>query len=242
MMVLTVDIGNTTTSIGYFDNKKMIKVESGQTSAIRPEYVLKFYRHVDGAIISSVVPDKNKDFEIAIKKLHNISPIFLSPTTKLPIKPGYRAVSQLGPDRIAAMVGAVSEAGVPVCVIDMGTATTIDVINDKKEHIGGIILPGVRTGFKALVNNTSLLPMVSLQRVSLLGRSTRECMMSGMFWGEIKRLEGLLQMIKKEVGENLKFIMTGGEGKFFAPELKIPYSPWLTLIGLNEIYHFIKGR
>jgi type III pantothenate kinase len=124
----------------------------------------------------------------------------------------------------------------PICVIDFGTATTIDVLDKNNKYAGGIILPGIQTGVMALHNSTSLLPLIEntskTNLKTILQRNTKECIESGIYLGEYNRIKGLTNDIKKQF--NPRFIVTGGMGEKIAILLNFEYNPWLTLYGLNS--------
>ena len=141
----------------------------------------------------------------------------------------------MGTDRVANLIGGRELLGLPVCIIDFGTATTIDVLNKNNKYAGGLILPGIQTGAEALHNSTALLPLVENlkeEKVIRLGRSTEECIKSGIYRGEYERIKGLATVIRKQY--NPYFIVTGGMGSKLAKMLDFKYNPWLTLYGLNS--------
>lgn len=244
-MLLAIDIGNSHTHFAVFDKDKIINPKS----ILNTQPIQKWFpqENIRDAIISSVVPAKNELFYKIIKAKHRIEPKFVS--AKL-LKGAYK---ELGPDRVANIFGAIyhfqhptcdsaqNEESTPVCVIDFGTATTIDVFD--KKYIGGVIIPGVKLGMEALHSKTALLPEIELRieervassEIKLLGKSTNECIESGIFFGEIYRIKSFISEIKNQI-PNIKIISTGGLGKFFYKHLNIPYEEWLTLIGLNSIW------
>lgn len=235
-MVIGIDIGNYSTRIGVFEDGKLIKahkipnIELGDIKLWLPKEATKV------VIIASVVPAKNEVFYRVIKGFYGIAPKFIDPTL---IKGAY---SELGADRVANLIGGSELFGLPVCVIDFGTATTIDVLLQKGEYSGGIILPGVDLGLQSLHQNTSLLPEVSLSvgaihELPLLGKSTSECIKAGAYWGEIYRIQAFIEKIKaivcsQELTPDCHFVCTGGMGEVFAKSLSLKYEPWLTLWGL----------
>jgi type III pantothenate kinase len=226
-MFLGIDIGNSTVSIGLFKNKKLIRAWRIQNESLIDIKTYLPKERISSVKIASVVPEKNELFSCIIQEIYNLSPYFVDSTL---IKGTYRS---LGADRIANLIAGQKLFGLPVCVIDFGTATTIDVLD--KEYLGGIILPGVELGLRALHQHTSLLPLVSFSKMCgkelpLLSKSTQQCIESGVYWGELYKIKGIIDKIKALFNPN--FVCTGGMSKIFAHSLALPYEPWLTLWGL----------
>lgn len=239
-MIIGIDIGNSTTCIGLFNvgTRELslhIRIPNKELGDIKSWFPKE---KVKAIIIASVVPDKNEVFYRVIQGFYGIIPKFIEPSL---IKGAYH---ELGADRVANLIGGRELFGLPVCVIDFGTATTIDILSSDEEYIGGVILPGVSSGLQSLWQNTSLLPEVSLggairEIPPPLGKSTRECIISGAYWGEFYRIQGLVGKIKEKLNsrsarkrDKPKFVCTGGAGEVFAKSLSLKYEPLLTLWGL----------
>ena len=147
--------------------------------------------------------------------------------------------SQLGSDRIVIAVAALAEYKAPLILMDLGTATTIEVIEPENVYVGGVIVPGVRTSLDALVSRTSQLPGISLDRpAKVVGKNTVDCMRSGMMYGTAAMLDGLVDRIEEEIGHSSTLIATGGMAQFIAPLCKhsIIVEKDLLLKGLNILY------
>ncbi len=227
-MVLAIDIGNKTTCIGLFRDNKLINPQRIPNNELFDIQTYLPQRKIDSVLISSVVPAKNEVFTRAIQGFYELSPIFIDLTYLKGAYPG------MGADRVANLIGGKRLFGLPLCVVDFGTATTIDTLNSKGKYVGGIILPGIKSGFDILHNKTAILPKISFPtrtELPLLGKSTKECIESGAYWGEVFRIKGLLKEIKKTI--EVKLVITGGLGKLFSKPLDASYEPWLTLWGLK---------
>ena len=248
-MFLGINIGNSFTSIGLFKAKtpeiyKYVKIANNNLLDIKSqlEVVPLPNEKVEAVMIASVVPQKNETFARIIEVVYGIVPQFIDSRLL------NGAYPELGADRVANLIGGQKLFGLPICVIDFGTATTIDVLvkNQKAksknqkvnvEYGGGIILPGVSSGLKSLHQNTALLPEVefSAEIIQVLGKSTHECIQAGAYWGEKYRIQGLITKIKETI--NPIFVCTGGMGEQFAKVLSLKYEPLLTLYGLYFIWH-----
>ncbi len=248
MLILAIDIGNENTKLGLFKDKKLVKHKKVPTHHILDiKSLLKEFISKETpfkAIVSSVVPSINTLFSIALE-IMNIDVFFIDGEIKTPIKLAYK---NLGADRIANLYGAREITTPPFCVIDMGTATTVDIVSKSGEHIGGLIIPGMEMGLKTLahlpkiatedVGVTFLLsqrnPDLAGSRYPLIGKNTNECIKSGIYWGEVCRIEGIINKIQEQMGK-INIIITGGAGGLIAKGIKLPYYPNLTLIGLCNI-------
>ena len=145
----------------------------------------------------------------------------------------------MGPDRIANSVGGFKTAQKSVIIVDLGTATTFDVVNDKKEYLGGSIAPGIKISLEALTTKTSSLKSVEiLSPKSVIGKNTYEAIQSGLILGHASMIDSMLEKIILETGTNPKIVITGGLGEVIQPQLNVEteYSKDLTLNGLEEIY------
>ncbi len=140
---------------------------------------------------------------------------------RIPIKNNYRAVRQVGQDRLACAYAAKVLYGVPAIVIDFGTALTMDIVSAQSAYEGGVIVPGIRLSLRALAEHTALLPQVKIQKPSyLIGRNTQESILSGMFHGYTALIEGLVAKMKKQLGKRALVVLTGGYGNFMGTSLK----------------------
>ncbi len=196
-MILAVDIGNTNIVIGCIEQEKIHFVERVSTniSNTELEYVVSFktlldlygieVKSITGCIIASVVPPLNNVVKTAMEKLLRISPLLVGPGVKTGLNILMDNPGQVGSDLIVNAVAGLQYYGAPIILIDMGTATTISVVDEKKNYIGGMILPGVKVSLDSLVNRTSQLPKISLEAPKkVIGRNTIDCMKSGIVMGQ----------------------------------------------------------
>lgn len=225
--ILAINIGNTNISCGLYKDKKLISVRHIPTETKDfKKYNIFRKKDIKCAIISSVVPLVTKTLKKNIK-----TKIFEIKNSVVPVKNLYKKKSEVGIDRLLVCYSALKKYGAPLIIIDFGTATTFNVINKKGEFAGGIILPGIKMWRDFLHKKTAKLPEVKLKRVkNLIGKSTKECIQIGTFYGNIEMIKGLIRKIKRVIGNNSKVIATGGAAKFIAPHIKE-----IDIINLNLI-------
>ena len=250
-MILAVDIGNTNIVIGCIEQEKIYFVERTSTDIAKTEleYVVEFkillelYRidmkEITGCIISSVVPPLNNIVRSAIEKLLHIAPLFVGPGVKTGLNILMDNPAQVGSDLIVNAVAGLQYYGAPIILIDMGTATTISVVDEKKNYVGGMILPGVKVSLDSLVNRTSQLPKISLEAPKkVIGKNTIDCMKSGIIMGQAASMDGMIQRIRAELGYSFCVVATGGLAGCIVPYCreKVIYDDELTLKGLDIIY------
>ncbi len=250
-MILAVDIGNTNVVIGCIEQEKVYFVErvSTDVSKTELEYVVQIkalldlyqirHRQIKGCIIASVVPPLNNIVKSAMEKFLHISPILVGPGVKTGLNILMDNPGQVGSDLIVNAVAGLQCYGAPLILIDMGTATTISVVDEKKNYVGGMILPGVKVSLDSLVNRTSQLPKISLEAPKkVIGRNTIECMKSGIVLGQAACLDGMIDRIWGELGYQAQVVATGGLAGCIVPHCKkrILHDDELTLKGLGFIY------
>ncbi|HEY0459988.1 MAG TPA: type III pantothenate kinase [Pyrinomonadaceae bacterium] len=244
-MLLAIDIGNSSTKIGVFDNAKLTKRLIIPT--IRSKTAADIYLSVEeelnqifsAIVISSVVPELNEAFRALGEKYFNQTPVFVDNRADFGLEIKYFLPENLGIDRIVAAFAAARIYGAPVIVCDFGTATTIDVVNSKNEYLGGIITPGINTLSEALFIKTSKLPRVEIRKPeTVIGNSTAQSIQSGVFYGYIGLTEGILKRMIAELGEKPKTVATGGFANLIAEncELIETVDENLMLEGLRLIY------
>jgi type III pantothenate kinase len=243
-MIIAVDIGNTHTSIGTFQNNKLIKkktIDEREFKSLPDGFALN---KPEAVVVSSVVPSRNSMISEEIESRFGISPIFVNAEMSLSIKISYKSPKDLGPDRFSNIFGGRELVGLPLCAIDAGTAITLDVVSKDNEYIGGVIMSGINTEAKALENKTELLPSINIFEPvpTFLGNTTKECIASGIYWSKVYGSKGILERIKSDLNHKLNVIVTGGAGNLIAEELDLSYEPWLTLIGLNVIYNELSRK
>ena len=250
-MLLTIDIGNTNLTLGVYDESVLLFTArlSTDTRLTSDQYAVAIkdilalhntdYSDIEDCIIASVVPTVATSVANAISLLCHIVPLELGPGLKTGLNIKIDNPAQLGADLVAGAVGAISEYTLPCIVIDMGTATTVSVINGEGQFMGGSIAAGVMLTLKALTENTSQLPSINLSAPpSVIGRNTVDCMRSGLILGTASMIDGLIERISAELDEIPTVIATGGLSKEIITHCKseIIYNENLLLEGLREIY------
>lgn len=250
-MILAIDIGNTNIVIGCIDGEEITFVERVSTDVLKTEleYVVEFKalldlyniktEEIDGGIISSVVPPLNHVITTAIKKFFGIEPMLVGPGVKTGMNILMDNPATVGADLIVNAVAGLKDYGAPLIMIDMGTATTVSVLDDKKNYIGGMILPGVRVSLDSLVNRTSQLPRIALEPPKkVIGKNTIDCMKSGIIIGQAASLDGMIDRIWDELGYKTKVVATGGLSERIVSNCRhdIILDNELTLKGLKYIY------
>jgi len=252
-LLLTVDVGNTNTSIGLFDGNKLKYQWRISTDRDRTfdeigilfrslfQSVGEDMRSIKDAIICSVVPPVMHSFTNAILKYADKKPIIVGPGTKTGINIKYENPREVGADKIVNAVGAVKLYGAPVIIVDFGTATTYCAVNRNCDYLGGVICPGVKISAEALFDKAAKLPRVEFTEPRcVIGRNSVTSMQSGLFYGNVGQVEYLVNIIKKEMREeSIKVVATGSAAMFIASKLKCvdEVNPVLTLEGLREIYY-----
>lgn len=251
-MLLAIDMGNTNIDIGCIEGEKIYFVERISTSNFKTELeylvdlktIMELHDisafDITGAIISSVVPQLTLVIKAAIEKLIKITPLIVGPGLKSGINILIDNPSQLGSDRVVDAVAALNEYGAPLINIDMGTATTICVVDKNRNYIGGQILPGVKVSLDSLVNRTSQLPRISLEAPKkIIGKNTIDGMKSGIIIGQAACIDGMIERIWEELGYQTTVVATGGLAGSIIPycKTKIICDNELSLKGLNIIYH-----
>lgn len=250
-MLLTVDIGNTSITLGVFDNEALVEefrlASDKDLSLNEYEVLLKSLLkdfQIDGCIISSVVEELTQKFKTAADNVLKINSIILSSDINTGIKIKIDNPKEAGADRIANAAGAYVLYKTPVIVVDFGTATTFDVINEKGEFIGGIISLGIMSQMKALNKFTSKLPRadVSLSPCAI-GHNTNDAILSGVIRGTAAMIDGMVDNCEKELAQKATIVATGGYSGLIANYLNRPFdyiNPTLTLEGLRYLYQINK--
>lgn len=250
-MILAIDMGNTNIVVGCIKNGQILFVERLCTNlseteleyAIGIKTVLELYNikvdEIDGAIISSVVPPLTDIIRAAIRKIIGKESMVVGPGLKTGLNILMDNPKTMGADLIVDSVAGIHEYGAPLIIIDMGTATTVSVIDDDKNYIGGMIIPGLKVSLESLVNRTSQLPRIGLDApAKTIGKNTIDCMKSGILFGNASMLDGLVDRIREELGCNATVVATGGLAKTVIPLCKhdIIVDDELLLKGLYLIY------
>lgn len=250
-MILTVDIGNSNIVIGGVEGERIcfearLRTEATKTSdqyCVDLKILLDVYKvqvaDVEGAIIASVVPQVLNSMQTAVKKLTGKTSLVVGPGLKTGLNILLENPAQTGADLVVADVAALKEYKPPLIVIDMGTATTMSVLDASGAHIGGCIIPGVKISMDALTDKTALLPGLQLdQPKKAIGRNTIDAMRSGIMLGTACMLDGMIERMEDELGMKTTVIATGGIGKFVTPLCRrhIIYDKDLLIKGLAILY------
>ena len=213
-MLLAIDIGNTNISFGFFKDNCLLKGHSvatstkGYSSLIKKLFVQK---EIGQIIICSVVPGGLVILEKNIRKSLGKKPCIIGRDAVVPIKNLYRHPQEVGQDRLVNAYAVTKIYGFPAIVIDFGTAVTFDVISKRKEYLGGMIIPGLDISLDSLAERTALLPKIKLSKPKeLIGRDTKNSIISGIVYGFAALTDDLTRRIKKEIGMNAKVVCTGG--------------------------------
>ncbi len=250
-MLLCVDIGNTHIVIGGYRDKELVYHWRVQTDHDRTadEYAITLLalleiggvhpEVIDGVALCSVVPPLTATFsQIAQDYLHK-TPLIITAEMPLGVRVLTDNPAEVGADRIANTVAVASLYGGPACVVDFGTATTFDIVSREGDFLGGAIAPGLGIAADALVRRTAKLPRVALEPPPApIGKNTIHAMQSGIIWGYVGLVEGLVTRFRQELGEDMKVIATGGLAHAMAQLTDViqHVDPWLTLEGIRLIY------
>lgn len=250
-MILAIDIGNSNITIGGVDDEKIIfearmatdSIKTSDQYSVELKNLLELFQvplaDIDGCIVASVVPPVSNSFYTAIRKVLGIQPMVVGPGIKTGLNILVDNPSQVGSDLIVAAVAALRIAKPPMAIVDMGTATTITVIDANGAFIGGSICTGVKISMEALTTRTAQLPAISLEQPRrVIGRNTVECMQSGLMVGTAAMLDGLVDRMEEELGMPLQVIATGGIARFVIPMCRreVIYERNLLLRGLAILY------
>ena len=250
-MLLVIDLGNTTLTLGLYNQEVLSHQWRLSTDHRRTEdeFGLQFLglmencgcrpQDLEGIVLSSVVPPLTEWVFKACQDYLKVTPMVVNADLKLNIKILYDNPNSVGADRIADAVAVQSKFGGPACVIDFGTATTFNALTANAEYLGGAILPGIGTAAEALVSRAAKLPPVELVAPpSVIGRNTVHAMQAGLIIGYVALVEGMVDRFRKELGGNMRVIGTGGHVQRIADQTRAidHVDQWLTLEGLKLIW------
>jgi len=256
-MLLTIDVGNTNITLGLYDGAQ--RKHAWRLSTVHDrmpdEYGLQMLgllehaecrvEQIDGCALASVVPPLNGTFLQACQRYLNQQPLVVDAGVKTGLSIRYEdPKNTLGADRVADAVAVRSLYGTPACVVDFGTATTFDAISADGEYLGGAIAPGIGIAADALFMRAAKLPRVELARPdAAIGRNTLTAIQSGLVFGYVGLVEGMVARFKHELGAETKVIGTGGLVDLIASETQVIefVAPWLTLDGLRIIWELNQG-
>lgn len=255
-MLLTIDIGNTQTAIGLFEGSKIRQqwgfttrsVDTADEIHLNLAGLLSLssygFDDVDHMAIASVVPTLTSVWAEVARRVTGEKPVIVGPGVKTGLPMRYDNPAEVGADRVADAVGAIALVGAPVVVVDLGTATNIEVVDREGNFLGGIIAPGLGTGAKDLSSHAAKLPLVDLSLPRhVIGTNTNDAMRSGIMFGEVARIDGLVERIFDELGYEPPVIATGGFANIMARHSKTitRHEPDLTLQGLRLVYERNRG-
>ena len=250
-MLLAIDIGNTNITLGLYQGSNLGAHWRLATDHERmpDEYGLQLLgllqnancspTSLKGICLASVVPVVGSRIRQACRDYLGLDPFPVDQTTKTGLKILYDDPSSVGADRIVDAVATRALYGCPACIVDFGTATTFDALNANGEYLGGAITPGIGIAADALVQRTAKLPRVDLERPpSVIGRNTVHAMQSGLLFGYIALVEGMVSRFRQELGSQMIVVGTGGLVDIIAAETTVidHNAPWLTLDGLRMIW------
>ncbi|MGB7203480.1 MAG: type III pantothenate kinase [Pyrinomonadaceae bacterium] len=244
-MLLAIDIGNTNTKLGVYDRENLTSKISIPTSReITPDVLAKILadkitQPIDAAIISSVVCEVDNAFREFITSRFNVAAIVVGHELDFGLKINYQPPDDAGSDRLVNAFAAVEKYGVPCMICSFGTATTVDVVNKNREFTGGLIAPGMKTLAAALKLTTSKLPEVEIERPeNVIQNTTAGAIQSGIVYGYFGLVEGLIAAVKKEAGDDMKVIATGGFAEMIAENTDAidVVDKDLTLEGLRRLH------
>ena len=250
-MLLTIDIGNTNLTLGLYEGDKLGAHWRLATDHNRmpDEYGLQFLgllqnanktlNDITGISLASVVPPLTGRVIQACREYLKQEPLVVDAGIKTGIKIRYENPRAVGADRVCDAVAVMKLYGGPACVVDFGTATTFNAITKDGEYLGGAITAGINLAAEALYTRAAKLPRIDLQvPPSVIGRNTIHAMQSGLLFGYVSMVEGMVTRFRSELGGDMKVIATGGLAEVVARETKVidVIAPWLTLDGLRMIW------
>jgi len=250
-MLLTIDVGNTNLTLGLYEGDQLGRHWRLATDHARmpDEYGLQFLgllqnagktvADLTGIVLASVVPNLTGRVIQACQEYLEHEPLVVDTGIKTGIRIRYEDPRQVGADRVADAVAVLKLYGGPACVIDFGTATTFNAITKSGDYLGGAITAGVNLAAEALYTRAAKLPHMDLQRPpSVIGRNTVHAMQSGLLFGYVSMVEGMVARFRSELGSDMKVVATGGLAEVVAKETSVIdiISPWLTLDGLRIIW------
>ena len=250
-MILTIEIGNSTITLGGVEGEDIRfecrintdRVKTSDTYCIDLKTLFEVYgvelSEIEGVIIASGVPQVLNSVRTAIRKLLGKEPLVVGPGIKTGLDIRLENPGQMGAGLVAADVAALAEHKPPMIIIDMGTATTMTVLDPQGAHLGGCVCPGVKIGLDALTARTSLLPGIQLDSPKqAIGRSTADAMRSGVMFGTAAMLDGMIDRFRKETGWDFTVVATGDLARRIVPLCRhgIHFDRHLIIKGLTRLY------
>ena len=250
-MLLAIDIGNTNIVIGGIQDDRILfegriatdHIKTSDQYGVEIKNILSLFdvkpHDIDDCIISSVVPPVFNSVRTGLVKLIRREPMVVGPGIKTGLNIQMDTPSQVGSDRIVIAVAALAEYEPPLTLLDLGTATTMEVVAPGNAYLGGVIIPGVRISVDALTSRAAQLPGISLDRPRrVIGKNTVDCMRSGIMYGTAAMIDGMIQRMEEELGHTCTVVATGGMAQFVIPlcrrEIRVERD--LLLKGLSILY------
>ena len=255
-MIVAIDIGNTHTVIGVFDRDRLKgnwrfssdHTRTADECGILMEHAIASIGldagQLSGVVMASVVPPLTSVFKDMVSRYIRKNLVIVSADMPLGISIDCDEPRRVGADRIANAVGAFLRFGGPTVVVDLGTATTFDVITAEGHYMGGVIAPGMETSAVQLFDKAAQLPLVELsQPKTVIGRNTEDSMRSGIYYGAVGCIDGIVRRIEAELGTTVRVVATGGLAELVAASTETieVVEPFLTLEGLYHIYRRATG-
>lgn len=252
-MILVIDVGNSNIVIGIYQQEELLhhwRVGTNRSGTV-DEYgmlLLQLFQHgqttaaeIEGVIISSVVPPLRPTLEGVCQKYLKLTPWIVGPGIKTGLNIRYENPKEVGADRIVNAVAAIELYGSPLIIVDFGTATTYEYINEAGQYIGGLITPGIGISTEALYQKAAKLPRIDLEMTpppSVVGRNPVTSMQAGIIYGFAGQVDGIVERIRQETRTEAKVVATGGFSEYIASQSKSIeiVDPLLTLKGLRSIY------
>jgi type III pantothenate kinase len=250
-MLLAIDIGNTNITLGLYRDRELLAAWRLATEHERmpDEYGLQLLgllehaeaaaEDITGIVVGSVVPPLTATFDRACEGYLDRKPLVVDAGVRTGVRIRYEQPKLVGADRVADAAAVQALYGGPACVVDFGTATTFDAISEEGDYLGGAIAPGISIAAEALFQRTAKLPRVELASPpGPIGKTTEHAMQSGLVYGYVGLVEGMVARFREELGPGMKVIGTGGLAEVIGRETEAIQilAPWLTLEGLRIIW------
>ena len=251
-MILVIDIGNTNITLGIYNNDSLLETfrlaSDKDLSLVEYEVLLKTLckeYEINDCVIGSVVGELSPILKKASDNVFNIDSFLINADVDFGLKIGLKNPKEIGADRIANAYGAKNKYPLPLIVVDIGTATTFDIVSKDGVFLGGVIMPGLNLQFKSLNSNTSKLPRINAGiSEKAIGDSTENALLSGIMRGSACAIEGLIHQCELELGEKATIIATGGQSRLISEYMIRSFDyidPSLTLEGLKLLYELNKA-
>ncbi len=251
-MLLAIDVGNTETVLGVFKGDeltwhwRMATVHDRTADELAlmfggflEQQGLSFTKQVTGVVIASGVPSVSVALRDMTERYFHFSPIVVEPGVKTGIPILIDNPREVGPDRVVNALAAFTKYGGPSIVVDFGTATNFDVVSAKGEYVGGAIAPGIQISVESLTFRAARLPRIEIVAPkAVIGKNTNDAMQSGLVWGTVSEIEGMIERIEEELEAEPTVVATGGLAAVIVPltDLVDHHEPWLTLEGLRLVF------